>query len=273
MRLLADELVEHLAQGGVDLGDLLRGRRAARTDRPDRLVGDHRVFAGGALRQADRELGAHDVERPALLALLHRLADADDAAQTGPAGAQCLGVDAVIGLVMVGAPLGMADDDVGRAEIGEHLRRDGSGESAARAGMQVLAADGDGRTVDGGHAGGDQRRGRADQHVDLVRERGREAVADRLDDRNRGAQAVHLPVAGNQRTASLACHGVPVLRVSIQGLQRVRGPSRASLGAQTTFAAVPFPFGRAEHMPFAPPPRSSIAGLEYGPPPPRVGAV
>lgn len=212
----AGHLVEHLAQRRVDLGDLLRGRGAAGADRPDRLVGDHRVLGGGALRDADGELRADDVERAALLALLHGLADADDAAETRAAGTQSLGVDAVVGLVMVGAPLGMADDDVGCAEIGEHLRRDRAGEGAVRPGVQVLAADGDGRALHRLDAGRDQRRGRADQDVDVGEQLGRQPVPDRLDGGDRRAQAVHLPVAGNQWTSSLARHGVPVPpRVSI----------------------------------------------------------
>ena len=70
---VADELVR--------LGDVGRGRREPGADRPDRLVGDHEVCAGRAVRQRAVELAAEHVERLAAFPLGARLADADDGRQ------------------------------------------------------------------------------------------------------------------------------------------------------------------------------------------------
>ena len=58
-----------LADEAVHLGDVGRGRRQAGADRPDRLIGDHQVGAGRAIRQRAVELAAEHVERLAGVAL------------------------------------------------------------------------------------------------------------------------------------------------------------------------------------------------------------
>jgi hypothetical protein len=54
--------------------------------------------------------------------------------------------------------------------------------------------------------------------VEAIRDGLSPALADKID-------VLICPpatlIAGNQRTASLACHGVPVLRVSFEDLQRL----------------------------------------------------
>ena len=73
-----------------------------------------------------------DVERLAGIALRLRLADADDRGQPGAAGGFRLGAHHRVGLAVVGAPLGMADDDRRRAGIRQHFRRNVAGMRARR---------------------------------------------------------------------------------------------------------------------------------------------
>ena len=76
-----------------------------------------------------------------------------------------LGAHQRVVLAMIGAALGMADDHMGRAGIGQHVGGDVAGMRARAGRVAVLTADGD-RTVAGASGKGcDQRRRRADQHV------------------------------------------------------------------------------------------------------------
>ena len=116
-----------------------------------------------------------------------------------------------VGLAMVGAALGMADDHVAGAGIAQHLGGDVAGMGAARLGVAVLAAHQHAAAL---HRLGDrhhQGRGRADQHLAVGPAGLLHAVGDALRQRQRiGLQAVHLPVAGNQRAAG-AGHGYLIL--------------------------------------------------------------
>ena len=89
------------------------------------------------------------------------LADADDGEEAGAPGGGGLGGDERVGLAVVGAALGVADDDRHGAGVGEHLGGDVAGVGARGLRVAVLAAEREGAA---GEAG-EQRRGRADQDV------------------------------------------------------------------------------------------------------------
>ena len=59
-------------------------------------------------------------------------------------GGAGLGVDERIGLAMIGAALGMTDDDGGGAGVGKHLGRDVAGMGAGGERMAILRAEQDG---------------------------------------------------------------------------------------------------------------------------------
>ena len=56
-----------------------------------------------------------------------RFADADDRRQPGPQRRLGLGAHQAVGLAVIGAPLGMADDDIAGAGVLQHLGRDVAG--------------------------------------------------------------------------------------------------------------------------------------------------
>ena len=95
----------------MNLLDILRRRGQPGADRPDRLIGHHQITGRRAVRQRALELGAADIERLAGIALLAGLADADDRDEPGPPDRLGLGAHQRVALAMIGAPLGMADDD------------------------------------------------------------------------------------------------------------------------------------------------------------------
>ena len=70
--------------------------------------------------------------------------------------------------MVVGAALGMADDDGGGAGIGQHLGGDVAGVGAGRLGVAILAADGDGRAARGFGKAREQSRRRAHHQVGLA---------------------------------------------------------------------------------------------------------
>jgi hypothetical protein len=89
--------------------------------------------------------------------------------------------------------------------IPQHFGSEIAGESTTRLGVAVLRADPDrgapGLSREGGNKGG----GRANQKIN-ARERGR-SLHDPRELARVGAQAVHFPVASDQRPAR-ACHGL-----------------------------------------------------------------
>ncbi len=94
----------------LGLGDL------AGADGPHRLVGDD-PEAGllGQLAQDGAHLALDHLERLAGLALLQRLAHADDGAEPGGGRSGGLAGDALVGLAEELAPLAVAEDDPGGA--------------------------------------------------------------------------------------------------------------------------------------------------------------
>ncbi len=127
--LSADDLV------GV-IGDL-GGGGAAGADGPDGLVGedDGGGHSGVDAFERDGGLEFEDVAGEAGLALFEFFADADDGDERVGEGGLELEVDGGVGLVEVLAALGVADEDVGGADGGEH-----DGRGLAGVGALVLAS-------------------------------------------------------------------------------------------------------------------------------------
>src|SRR5262245_55884496 len=122
----------------------------------------------------------------------------------------------------------MADDDGAGAGVLEHFRREVAGEGACRLGTAVLGADPHRTAGRSGGKFGNQCRGWTYQDVD------RGELARGLGDSrklcDRGPQAVHLPIARNERTPWRASHlGLPAFSVFGQAVSRAprETPGRA----------------------------------------------
>src|SRR4029079_5529980 len=83
----------------------------AGSDRPDRLVSDHGIAGAGLVRQRSLQLASHHLQGLAVLAFFSGLPNTDDGGETSAIGGARLGADECIGLAMIYAALGMADDD------------------------------------------------------------------------------------------------------------------------------------------------------------------
>ena len=109
---------------------------------------------------------------------------------------QHLGAHQRIALVMVGAPLGMTDDDGAGAGIGQLLGRDIAGMGAGGLRVAILRADRHRRAARGGGELGEQGRRRAHHQVALAGG----AAGDDLGELGLGGgKPVHLPIARHQR--------------------------------------------------------------------------
>ena len=83
-----------------------------------------------AFRHRSSDLGEDIVDRAVRFADLARFADAQDDRQAGGKAGFGLGAHIVVALGETFAALTMPDDHNARADVGEHLRRDRSGEGA-----------------------------------------------------------------------------------------------------------------------------------------------
>ena len=110
----AEPLPQPLPDVRVRLAGLRRRRGAPGADGPHRLVRDDERgdLLGGELIQPVLDLAIEHGERLVALALLERLADADDRRQPGADRRQRLAVDDRVGLAEQPPPLGVADDHV-----------------------------------------------------------------------------------------------------------------------------------------------------------------
>ncbi len=142
--LAADEQVGfgcHLGRGGL-----------AGADGPDGLVGDDDIFRvfRSDTDKGKRDLLAQDFVGVSSFALGEDFADADDGRELVLERGGQLFVHQLIGLVEVLAALGVADDDVRRANGREHENGGFAGVGAFFGPVHVLSADGDVGTGDGG---------------------------------------------------------------------------------------------------------------------------
>src|SRR5205807_1406172 len=198
-RVAPEPLPQPRADVRVRLGGLRRRRVPARADRPDRLVGDDeaRNLIAGEPVEPNLDLTIEDGERLVALALVERLADADDRNELGAERGGDLAVHELVGLVEISAPLGMADDHVFGPRLLEHRRADFAGERALALPMQILRGNRDVRVAGGlGHRmKSSERRGHHDLDVgDVLHE-----AAQLLDEDHRLLNGLeHLPVAGDE---------------------------------------------------------------------------
>eukprot|EP00754_Rhynchopus_humris_P039662 Rhum_TRINITY_DN22785_c0_g1::Rhum_TRINITY_DN22785_c0_g1_i1::g.176040::m.176040 len=112
---------------------LLRRRHLAGADRPDRLVRDDDLVEGrrGKTPEAGGELGGADLLGAAGLTLGQGLADAEDDGEVVLQGSLDLLADDGVGLLVDGATLAVAEDDVVEADVLHLLGADLSGERTA----------------------------------------------------------------------------------------------------------------------------------------------
>jgi hypothetical protein len=97
----------------------------------------------------------------------------------------------------------MTDNDCGRAGVFEHFRRDIAGERPGFLRVTILAADGHAAPGRGNRKLSDEGRRRTHHQLNLgQRLCARNDLSQFLD---RTSEAVHFPIAGNQRTVGLHC--------------------------------------------------------------------
>src|SRR5882672_9912815 len=191
-----------LADEAVDLGDVGRCRREPGADRPYGLVGNDEVLGGRAVWNRALKLHADHRKGPAGGPVIATLADAYDGEEPGAPRRPGLAPHVGVGFVVERAALGMADDHGAGAEIGQHLGGDIAREGATRFGVAVLAADLD-DAFGAPDELSDQGRRRTYDDVDFFAEP-LGADHDLAKVFLRPHEAVHLPVAGNQRASR--CH-------------------------------------------------------------------
>src|SRR5690606_8354792 len=198
-RLAAEPAGDLLPDQPGDAVGFAAGGGLAGSDGPDGLVGDHQLAGIVELQPLDDgpDLPAHHLLRLAAPALVQGLADAGDDADPFRQGRLGLPADVLVGLVEVGPPLRMPDDDVVAAQVFQHHRRDLAGVRPLVRPEDVLGAQLDPGAFD--HLGHRVERGKrgAEHHLhplELIAHQDLQLLgqADGLRDR-----LVHLPVAGN----------------------------------------------------------------------------
>ena len=108
----------------MHLGHVGRRRRQPGADRPDRLIGDHQIGARSRHRAASRRAGGRS-RRASGRPRARRAVRRRRRSPSSPArrAAMRLGAHLRVGFVMVGAPLGMADDHGARRRRRSAFRR------------------------------------------------------------------------------------------------------------------------------------------------------
>jgi len=238
-----DPLGEALADIGVDLCHVVRGRRAARPDRPDGLVGDDEAFGREPVRHGARDLPSDDLERPAGVALGLGLADADDRNESRGVRRFGLRPNHRVGFAVVGTALGMADDDEAAAGVPQHRRRNVAGMGALRLGMAILGAEQHGAAGQHLGDGKEESGGRADEHVATEARPRRAArrdgpVRDLVGEAEPVLpEAVHLPVAGDKlASGQFRLHDPPPLNTRIREMLQAIREQAGSVIVKVLFA-------------------------------------
>src|SRR2546426_2923337 len=219
--LLRRELGQEAAEVAVHLPRLGGRGVLAGPDRPHRLVGEHAESdgGGGEAGEPGAELALDGREREPLCPLLGRLADAENRRHPGRQHRPHLPVDLLVGLAELLPTLGVADEHVPAAELGQHRGRDLPGERAGCLPVGVLGAERDRTGREQLAHGAERREGGAQDDLDAARTP--EPVAHAGGERPRlGDRPVHLPVGDDQRRSHQAS-----LRASTPGSLR---PSRNS---------------------------------------------
>src|SRR5208337_1109200 len=218
--------VEQLANAVVYHKDVCGCRRKAGADRPHRLIGDDDGRTRSGRGQRFSQLPDDHGGRPPGLALGSRLADADDRYEPGLQRRFRLGAHQPVGLVMQHAALGVADDDIGRAGVLEHRGGNVAGEGAARLGMAILRAQREFAPLELPGGLGEEGRRRADRKLGRPRLARVGGFAHGLDLDERRREAVHFPVAGDER-ANVGGH-FERLRDCLRGVIIARQPLQSA---------------------------------------------
>ena len=136
--------VEEFPDKRMNLLDICRGRGQAGADRPDRLIG-HDQIVGRRPSGSEPSSWPRQTSRvcPASRWCLG-LADADDGGEPGAPGRFRLLPHQRVALAVIGAPLGMADNDGAGAGIRQHFGRNIAGMGARGLGVTILRADREG---------------------------------------------------------------------------------------------------------------------------------
>src|SRR5262245_20998035 len=212
----AVEVPHHAADDG-DGGVRVVGRGVATgADRPDRFVRDDAPLGrrsldpveGGPRLRLDARVGA------ARLALLERLADADDRRHLVLQDRLDLQVHDLVGVAEELPALRVPDDDVGDVQLRQHRRRDLAGERALLLEVAVLRSEKDPELValDDRLERAQVGEGRRDDDVARLVVVGVEPVRQLLHDLDRDqVVVVHLPVRRDDRLAARVSHEVAPL--------------------------------------------------------------
>ena len=165
----------------------------AGTDGPDRLISDDRIGEGlrPALLEHRFQLFFDDPLGVPGLALMQAFAHAQHRHQPGTLGRQELPGDQFIGLLLVLTALGMADQHVAAADVGQHFGGDIAGKGALHMHTDILRAENESRAGI-----------TADQVVEDRQRRDDQGFHGRIQGRRQGIQqgfaegaaAVELPV-------------------------------------------------------------------------------
>src|SRR2546425_3313890 len=124
--LCSKEFLEHPANSSVSPACLLRRRVAARTDRPDRLIGDFNFFYSIFRHplQCDPELTSDHSRRRPCVSLLEGFSHAEDGSQARTEASCQLLRHRLVGFVKQASPFRMAHDRKMTSKLPQHLRTD-----------------------------------------------------------------------------------------------------------------------------------------------------
>ena len=205
----AVEAADGGADVGADLAGLLGGGGLAGADGPDGLIGDDAAaqLVGGDAEEGALHLQGDPFGGDAGLPLLQALAHADDGDQAGLDGGVDLLVHGEVGLVVVAAALGVADDDVLGPRLLDHVGGNLAGVGAVVQLVAGLGADGDVAVLEQPDGGLDVHGGDAQHHVAplALGHDGLDLLGKGL---GLGQGVVHLPVAGNDCFAVTTIHSI-----------------------------------------------------------------
>src|SRR6185437_3503206 len=137
----AEPFAQQIPDKSMNLLNIADRWRAPGTDRPDWLISHDHVAGSRSFWQREVELASADVHSLAGVALLLGFSDADDGHQARPPDRLGLLPHQKIALVMVGTPLGMANNDCFGAGIGQHLSGQIAGMRPRWLDVTILSAD------------------------------------------------------------------------------------------------------------------------------------
>ncbi len=196
------EFGEQAADEGMGVLGLLGGGGFAGADGPDGFVGDDRFdqLLLGEAGEAAADLGLEDGLGLAGFAFGEGFTDADDGFEGGGVGGEGLAGDEGVGLFLVLAAFGVAEDDVADGEFLEHDGGDFSGVGADPVFAHVLGPEADVAVEDGLGDSGEGGEGGADDDIDFLD--GGEFAFEAADEvEGLGGGFVHLPIAGDDQLA------------------------------------------------------------------------